>query len=72
MNHPVLMDHRRRWLALLLLCLGVLMIVLDTTVLLCLFGAAFAALAGGLGAVFLRAGRLADPFSSSQPEGEPA
>jgi MFS family permease len=32
MNDPVLMDHRRRWLALLLLCLGVLMIVLDTTI----------------------------------------
>ena len=27
-----LLDHRRRWLALMLLCLGVLMIVLDTTI----------------------------------------
>ncbi|WP_374563462.1 MFS transporter [Ideonella sp.] len=29
---PLLLDHRRRWLALILLCLGVLMIVLDTTI----------------------------------------
>jgi hypothetical protein len=37
-----------------------------------LLGAAFAALAGGLGAACMRAGRLAASSSSSQPEGEPA
>lgn len=30
MNHDL--DHRKRWMALLVLCLGVLMIVLDTTI----------------------------------------
>src|SRR6185369_3281110 len=29
---PTLLDHRRRWTALTVLCLGVLMIVLDTTI----------------------------------------
>ena len=31
-NSPVLLDDRKRWLALLVLCLGDLMIVLDTTI----------------------------------------
>ena len=32
MNRATSLDHRKRWLALLVLCLGVLMIVLDTTI----------------------------------------
>src|SRR6185437_4778879 len=32
MNRTTSLDHRKRWLALLVLCLGVLMIVLDTTI----------------------------------------
>ncbi|WIM11062.1 DHA2 family efflux MFS transporter permease subunit [Enhydrobacter sp.] len=32
MNRATSLDHRKRWLALMVLCLGVLMIVLDTTI----------------------------------------